>query len=68
MDVHLVLEEPAHHTNPPVYAYADEASMFYLKPDPVLDHHPTLGWMLKNRNETIAAGVNMTRNVFPPRA
>ncbi|MDQ0299254.1 hypothetical protein J2S78_001674 [Salibacterium salarium] len=32
-----------------------------LKPDPMLDHHPTLGWTLKNKNETVAIGVKMAR-------
>ncbi|WP_093337914.1 hypothetical protein [Salibacterium halotolerans] len=56
MDVRLVLEEPAQMEQAaPVYAYTGEDSLFHLNPAPYVDYHPTLGWMVKNKNETVAS-------------
>ncbi|RSL33282.1 hypothetical protein D7Z54_11705 [Salibacterium salarium] len=40
---------------------ATEPVFSLLKPEPLLDHHPTLGWTLKNKNETVAIGVKIEK-------
>lgn len=45
-------------TAPDVRA-ADEDTLHLIEPSPVLDYHPTLKWMLKNKNQTIANNIHL---------
>ncbi|RKD75228.1 hypothetical protein ATL39_0926 [Sinobaca qinghaiensis] len=43
----------------------DEDTFEAIKPSPVLDNHPSLGWMLKNSSETIAYAIKVKKQDHP---
>ncbi|GEK58382.1 hypothetical protein CHL76_09435 [Marinococcus halophilus] len=56
------LQEFQLHASPgttPEARAADEDTWHLLEPSPVLDYHPTLKWMLKNKNQTIANNIHL---------
>ncbi|MFB4164196.1 hypothetical protein ACE1TI_10240 [Alteribacillus sp. JSM 102045] len=40
-----------------IIVYTDTETLQHTGELPLLDRHPTLGWILKNKNETLAVGL-----------
>ncbi|WP_170031613.1 hypothetical protein [Alteribacillus bidgolensis] len=55
----MVLEE----SNRPetISCVAEAGALQHADDQPSLDRHPSFGWILKNKNETLAVGIRMKK-------